>query len=219
MTALAKSCKSIQKRVVASDVFYTPVEVVRGAIDMVAGSILLYSNVADFDGYTIDRVTWYDPFKGLGAYYNEYPTEVDTITCYKDWAEIVLGKDFWKYNPDHWEDSYRGDIKTNLKVICSNPPYSVLNSVISRCIELDADIINLTIGCMNLTRPRVDRLEKAGYKMTKMTVCDVKGWFGMTNIVQFEKQNILGCYENKINEFNFLKREDGKAFEYVPPVL
>jgi hypothetical protein len=225
--SLAKTCKKIQSRTKASDVFYTPSELVDESIKMsIDGAHTInetrYSNLycddGDWDGNLVRNIYWYDPFKGLGAYYNKFPSIVDAysddggcedhgrrIACKKDWAEIVLGKDFYRYTPE-WEED-------DIKIICSNPPYSCLNAVVMRCIELNPDIINLTLGSMNLTRTRINLFKINGYTLSKITITDVKGWFGITNIVQFEKT----C-NSPTTSCNYLVRDDGKAFEYKPEI-
>jgi len=169
---MSQTLTSIQNRQAPSDVFYTPEEVVEMAIDAVKKELVDTSP---------DHQYWYDPFKGVGAYYNKFPDGVN-----KDWAEIELGRDFYSYIPegDGWEDPE--DI-TKRMVVCSNPPYSHLNGVIDRLITLKPDIIQLTIGPLNLTKNRWRALERAGYTITNLIICDVKGWFGHTHIFTFNR--------------------------------
>ena len=58
-----------------------------------------------------DKLTWYDHFKGTGNYYNQFPN------VKKYWSEIIDGRDFFK-------------TKGKVNVLCSNPPYSILNKVL-----------------------------------------------------------------------------------------
>jgi hypothetical protein len=111
---------------------------------------------------------WYDPFKNTGSYYNQFPNEN------KVWSEILEGHDFFEFN-------------AHVDIICSNPPYSILDPVIKKTIELNPRVINYLIGVNNLTTRRIEMLEKAGYGLTKMTMCKVYSWFGMSYIIQFEK--------------------------------
>ena len=66
-----------------------------------------------------------DPFKGKGAFYDNFPETVE-----KDWCELDEGKDFFNYNdPVDW--------------IVSNPPYSIFNKVIEHSFELSDNIVYL----------------------------------------------------------------------------
>ena len=115
---------------------------------------------------------WFDPFRATGIYYSQFPTRK------KSWCEIEDGKDFF-------------DFKKNFKgtgVICSNPPYSLLNEVISHSIELNPRVISFLIGVNNFTLKRQQMFEDAGYVLRKMHWCQIRGWFGLSIIVQFERR-------------------------------
>ncbi len=111
---------------------------------------------------------WLDPCKNSGSYYNQIPTDK------KEWCEILEDKDFFKYegNPD---------------IIVQNPPYSLLNDWIKKNIELNPRVISLLIGIGNLTTRRLEWLENAGYGLTKMRMLKVYKWYGMSMLVNFEK--------------------------------
>jgi hypothetical protein len=113
---------------------------------------------------------WYDPFKNSGSYYNQFPDGNE-----KKYTEILENKDFF-------------DFDEKVDVICSNPPYSMLDKVIEKSIALKPRVISYLIGVNNLTCRRIEMLEKAGYVMTQMHMCKVFKWFGMSFIVQFEKK-------------------------------
>jgi len=111
---------------------------------------------------------WFDPFKNNGSYYNQFPNENKLYT------EILENKDFFDFNE-------------KVDIICSNPPYSLMDKVIKKSIELQPHTINYLIGIGNLTARRIEFFEKAGYGMTKMHLCKVYKWYGMSVMVQFEK--------------------------------
>lgn len=115
-----------------------------------------------------DDDIWLDPFKNSGNYYNQYPTE------HKDWCEILEDRDFFKYD-------------TEVDIICSNPPYSMINDVLSKCISLNPRVISLLIGQGNLTTKRIENMNKAGYGLYKLRMLKVHDWYGMSYIVHFEK--------------------------------
>lgn len=111
---------------------------------------------------------WYDPFKNTGNYYNQYPND------HKLYSEILEGKDFFEF-------------EENIDIICSNCPYSIMDNVIKKSIDLKPRVINYLIGVGNLTARRLEMFENAGYGLTKLHMCKVFKWYGMSFIVQFEK--------------------------------
>ncbi len=113
---------------------------------------------------------WFDPFKNDGSYYNQFPENNKKV-----WSEILEDKDFFTFNEP-------------VDVICSNPPYSIMNKVIEKCIQLNPRVISLLIGQGNFTARRIEMLENAGYGMTKLHMCKVFKWYGMSYIIQFEKE-------------------------------
>ena len=148
---------SIKHRENANDVFITPLPLAKKAIDMCVDSM----------GIGLGH-TWFDPFKNSGSYYNQYPEGERKL-----YTEILEGRDFFKFDG-------------NVDIICSNPPYSLLDKVIEKSIELEPSVINYLIGVGNLTARRIEMLENAGYGLTKLHMCKVFDWYGMSYIVQFE---------------------------------
>jgi len=199
---------SIQSRSKPSDTFYTPKEVVLKAIENCRELVdTINDHRVECCGEEPLQATWYDPFKGQGAFYERYPIEDK-----KDWAEITQGRDFYKTDPV-WP-------REDIKIICSNPPYSHLDGVLKRCVQVDADIICLTVGLMNITRPRLCRMEGYGYRLMGMTMVDVKNWFGMSNILILVKmcgnEQSRGLLEPDDVRLEFMVRQDGRAYEYEP---
>ena len=117
---------------------------------------------------------WLDPFKATGSYFNQFPTSNKVYT------EITEGIDFFAFDDP-------------VDVICSNPPYSLMDRVLQHSINLKPKIINYLIGIGNLTAKRVELMNNNGYGLTKMEMCKVFKWYGMSVIVQFEKdkENII----------------------------
>lgn len=111
---------------------------------------------------------WYDPFKNSGNYFNQFPTKN------KKWTEIIEDKDFFNFNE-------------KVDIICSNPPYSIFDTILDKCIELQPRIISFLIGFHNLTAKRIEKMENAGYKIVYFHLTKVYKWFGMSLIVTWEK--------------------------------
>lgn len=123
---------------------------------------------------------WYDPFKNNGSYYNQFPNKN------KLWSEILDGKDFFEFNE-------------KVDIICSNPPYSLINKVLEKSIELNPHTISYLIGINNLTTKRIEYMENAGYYITKIHFTKVYKWFGMSVIVIWEKnKNSIIDYDRTI---------------------
>ena len=135
--------------------------------DVFITPLLLARQQIDMIEFRTEEV-WYDPFKNSGSYYNQYPTDN------KEWSEILEDKDFFTFNK-------------KIDVICSNPPYSFIDKVLTKCIELKPRVISLLIGVNNLTARRIEIMNKSGYGLKKLHMCKVWKWFGMSYIVQFEK--------------------------------
>jgi len=144
---------SIRKRSTANDVFYTPLELSRFQIEKI-------------ETYEGDK--WLDPFKGLGSYYNQFPTDN------KDWTEITDNRDFFTY-------------EEGVDIICSNPPYSLINEVFTKSISLNPRVISYLIGQGNLTPKRIEFMNSHGYGLSFLHLCKVFQWYGFSYIVQFEK--------------------------------
>jgi len=124
--------------------------------------------------YNIDMIEykdddiWYDPFKNDGSYYNQYPNEN------KKWSEILENKDFFDFNK-------------KVDIICSNPPYSMIDKVLEKSVSLKPRIISYLIGVNNLTAKRMEYMENNGFYITKIHMCKVFKWYGMSMIVVWEK--------------------------------
>jgi hypothetical protein len=123
---------------------------------------------------TNENDVWYDPFKNSGSYYNQFPTDK------KVWTEILENKDFFKFNE-------------KIDIICSNPPYSMIDEVLKKSVELKPRVISYLIGINNLTCKRIEYMNNNNYGLTRIHFCKVWKWFGMSVIVEFElnKENII----------------------------
>jgi len=158
MSKFAKTCTGIQGRGSPKDRFYTPPSVVLkaiGAIKTQPGDI------------------WYEPFKGAGAYYDQFPVDVAD----RRWSEIDLGR-----------DAFTTDLKCD--IIATNPPYSLLNESFELFARLSPRVVSVIIGVQNITRKRLNIMDQAGYHVVSMHWCDIKGWFGGSFIITFEKKEV-----------------------------
>ena len=161
----------IKGRKNAKDVFITPKALAKMHIDMVP------------DEYKLSSSIWLDPCANSNVYFDQFP---DTIWN-KYRYEILEGTSFLEssFKKTTLENFHSGD--TVEYVICSNPPYSILDDWFKKTIELNPDCFSYLIGIGNLTARRIEWCEKAGYGLTKMKMLKVKSWYGMSVIVVFEK--------------------------------
>ncbi len=130
---------------------------------------------------TLPDDIWYDPFMNSGNYYDQFPTD------HKCWSEILYGEDFF-------------EMDMGVDVICSNPPYSMIDDVLKKSISLEPRIISYLIGMGNLTSRRIEMMNKAGYGLKDVTMLKVFTWYGMSFIVTFEKGYEDNCiqYDRKV---------------------
>lgn len=97
-----------------NDDIYTPLPIAKLLISKIEKHILPYESL-------------YDPFKGGGAFYNNFP-----IVNIKEWSEIKEGKDFFD------RPSYK-----KVGWIISNPPYSKFTEVMKKSYEIAENICYL----------------------------------------------------------------------------
>jgi hypothetical protein len=157
----------IKKRKTANDVFYTPIELVKIHLE------LLRQYIGEND-------LIYDPFFGTGNYYNTYKEYFPSNRF--DFSEIELGKDFFNYN-------------TNVDVIISNPPYSMIDAVFQKSVSLNPHTISYLIGQNNFTCRRIALMNEHGYFLDKVYFTKVFKWFGMSVICVFTKKSVRNCIE------------------------
>lgn len=126
-----------------------------------------------------DRVL--EPFKGEGAFYNNFPDNV-----VKDWTEIEEGRDFKDYNePIDWVVSnppFR--LETGKKRV--NSFYYLLEYYLSRVTKGVCFLAN--DKCFSaLTPKRLKAMNEKGFYLTRIIVCNIKKWRGRYFFILFTK--------------------------------
>ena len=163
----SNTADSIKKRSKSNDVFYTPINLVRQHYNIISE-------------YISANEILLDPFFGSGNYYNTanemFPNNIHKYT------EITMGLDFFDYTE-----------KTD--IIISNPPYSILDKVLKKSIELKPHTISYLIGIHNLTAKRIELMNNAGYYLAKISMMKVWEWFGMSFIVVFTNKVKKNCMD------------------------
>jgi hypothetical protein len=125
-----------------------------------------------------DSDIWLDPFAGKKIYYDNFPTSL------KDYCEIEEGTDFFEYTPPYQID-----------VICSNPPYSNLDDVLKKSVELNPRVISYLLLEGKMTPKRIEYMNHNGYTLSGMYMCKVYKWYGMAVAYTFTK----GVVDNKVD--------------------
>jgi len=166
---MEKTADKIKKRNNAKDVFYTPLPLVKTHLEYVKK-------------YIEDGDIIFDPFFGTGNYYNTYNEYFKNNTF--EFTEISMGLDFFAYDK-------------KVEAIISNPPYSMIDKVLEKSLELKPRLISYLIGLHNLTTRRIEYMNKNGYTLVNMKMLKVMDWFGMSTIVVFIDSNI--CNHNCID--------------------
>tara|TARA_R110002012_G_scaffold266431_2_gene449972 strand:+ start:1516 stop:2022 length:507 start_codon:yes stop_codon:yes gene_type:complete len=118
-----------------------------------------------------DKEIILDPCRGQGAFFNNYPTNTNNF-----WCEIDEGKDYLNYN-------------NKVDYVITNPPYSILNKFIDKSIEICNKGFGFLLHQHALTLPRLNKLKKNGFYLTKYHLCKVWNWYGHQVFVFFEKEN------------------------------
>jgi len=135
--------------------------------DIFLTPLLIAKKHIDMINYNDDDI-WYDPFKNTGNYYNQYPNDN------KKWSEILDDKDFFEFNE-------------KVDIICSNPAYSIMDKILEHSVKLQPKIISYLIGINNLTPKRIEYMENNDYFITKIHLCKIYKWYGMSSIIIWEK--------------------------------
>ena len=63
----------------------------------------------------------------------------------------------------------------------------MIDKVLEKSVSLSPHTISYLIGINNLTPKRIEYMENKGYYITKIHLCKVYKWYGMSCIVVWEK--------------------------------
>jgi len=172
---------AIKDRKVAHDVWLTPVEVAKDHINSVA-DLADELNISTPDDYAHK---WVDPFRNTGIYYNNFPDEIGDgadwmrVPVEKDWCEIQEGRDALEYD---YTDA----------IVCSNPPYSMINKCLKKMTKDRAQIISILGMTNHITTPRLQMMEDAGYDLMALDFYNVKGYMMTATAMTWVRKDIAG---------------------------
>ena len=128
------------------------------------------THIASIRSLPTDR--WLDPFAGKHIYYDNFPA-----CAAKDYTEISEAKDFFAYTEP-------------VDVICSNPPYSILDKVLEHSVALNPRVISYLLLEGKMTPKRLEFMNSKGYALTGMYMCKVFKWYGMAVAYTFTKTGL-----------------------------
>lgn len=127
---IGNTMSDIQTREEPNDIFYTP--------SALAKDLIMFVDIEP-------NHKLLDPFKGKGAFYDNYPKENE-----KDWFEIDQNRDFFKINKKYdW--------------MISNPPFSKTNEIIEKsCMYSNIGFAYLW-PTYTLSYSRLKKIESFGF--------------------------------------------------------
>ena len=166
--------KTLSKlRKTPNDVWSTPVTVVE---EQIKDTQVMALKWCCYDLGECRELTWVDPFRHTGRYYDRFPENNK-----KEWAEITEGKCALEMD---YED----------KVVCSNPPYSIITKLLKKMTDDGAAVISLLILNMHLTAPRLAKMEEAGYKLLSIKFININGWWSAARCIWVHDNYEEGSY-------------------------
>ena len=168
-----KTGKTITKRVNPNDVFVTPDTLVNLHFDLTAPYLKNGDQILDPCAHVTRK------------YYNKFIEHGFEA----DWCEITEGRDFFEYDGEATD------------VVCSNPPYSLIDMFLEKIISFDPRVVSLLIGFANLTTRRMEMMEKAGYRIAVFNLTKVFKWYGMSLIVVWVRdggESVVG-FDRKVH--------------------
>jgi hypothetical protein len=108
--------------------------------------------LTEFGQHITRDSTILEPFKGGGAFYEPLVSNYSKVS----WCEIDEGVDFFKHNNAYdW--------------IVTNPPYSIFNKVLPRCLELaDNNLLVIPVNKLLSSMPRLMDVKRAGCSIRQL---------------------------------------------------
>ena len=73
-----------------------------------------------------------------------------------------------------------------MDIVCSNLPYSCINQILAKTVEIKPRYISYLVGMGHLTKKRLEFLNNHGYYLEKLHMCNVTHVYGSSFIIQFK---------------------------------
>jgi len=110
-----------------------------------------------------------DAALGEGAFFDNFPDYINADCC-----DPNLDLDFLQYS-------------RNVDWIITNPPYSNLDAWFVKAFAISKKGVAFLLGYINITPRRLEIANNSGFGVTKIHLCKVFQWFGISAFVIFEK--------------------------------
>ena len=110
-------------------------------------------------------------------------TKIDTENC--SVLDNAYGTGNFYFKGDYTNDFY--GITKKYDWLITNPPYSHLDKWFEYSCEIAQRGFAYLLGIHNLTPRRIEMCEKKGFFITKIYLCKVFKWFGISAFVVWEK--------------------------------
>ena len=122
----------------------------------------------------------YEPFKGEGAFYNQFPDR-----CIHKWAEITEGRDYKEIDDYDWVIT-NPPFKLGDRKKGENAFWTLLDYFTTKARKGIVFLANDV--CFNSITPRRQQiLKERGWGLTHLTMCNVKAWRGRYYIMMFQR--------------------------------
>ena len=211
----------VKSRESPKDIFITPEKVARLQLKIVNEIWKKVTNA--------QACCWLDNSCNTGVYYRNFPAsfQYPDGTVYPnthlkmDIIHDEISQDF--LSPESWTVDMKEKMANKDLIICSNPPYSILNKWLQQTVQLKPVIFSYLLAAHALTPARMEKMEKAGYVIADLTICCIRGWFGMSFLLTWiqKDRNIQRTNLNPLVNYDrgIYKKED--AFDLLtcePPL-
>jgi hypothetical protein len=133
---------------------------------------------------------FYTPEKLAKKLIKLVPMDTADIVCDNAYGEGVFYKHFpknvWKHYCDKRTDFLKWDKKQTWLI--TNPPYSNLDEWLKHSCEIATKGFAYLLGLHNLTPRRIEMCEEMGFGITKVYLCKVFKWFGISAFIIWQKR-------------------------------
>jgi hypothetical protein len=127
----------------------------------------------------IPKDEFYTPRKLAEVLFNK----IDTNNC--SVLDNAYGTGNFYFKGDYTIDFY--SIKKQYDWLITNPPYSHLDKWLEHSCKIANKGFAYLLGINNLTPRRIEQCEKNGFFITKIYLCKVFKWFGMSAFIIWER--------------------------------
>jgi len=193
----------IKGRTKASDVFYTPDPLIKTHLEIVKRvwdglthnypPIILdpCSGVAPeglgYERGLVNMTQWYESIASYDIMDYEDAIMDEYGVVHNIPAKNGTAFDFLNPSEKNFPHGEPPLLTQSFDIICSNPPYSVVDKWLAQTVKHNPIIISYVLAVHALTPRRLEQMNIAGYFLEDMTICKVFKWYGMTALCTWVK--------------------------------